>query len=81
MDSCHDSWANEAGIDTAAFLDWKNNIIENIDRCFLSLDSSKRKARYHSIFKSSSSSPCLSHLQFEHKMVPIDNTANEIAFI
>ena len=60
---------------------WRNTIAKCIDRRILSLDSSKRKGRFHSILKSSSTSSCLSLLQSKYVMVPIDKAANNIAFI
>ena len=81
LDTCIDSWSSKAGVDKTAFLDWRNSIAERIDSRILSLDSSKRKTRYHSILKSSSTSSCLSSLQSKYVMVPIDKAANNIAFI
>ena len=81
LDSCIDSWSNKAGVDRAAFLDWRNTIIECIDRRIRSLNTSNRKSTYHSILKSSSSSSCLRQLQSKYVMVPIDKAANNIAFI
>ena len=81
LDACIDSWSNKAGVEKASFLDWKNTIADHIDKRILSLDSSKRKACYHSILKSSSTSACLSLLQSKYVMVPMDKASNNIAFI
>ena len=81
LDACIDSWSCKVGVDKTAFLDWRNCIAERIDSRILSLDTSKRKTRYHSILKSSSTSSCLSLLQSKYVMVPIDKAANNIAFV
>ena len=81
LDACINSWSTKSGVDKVAFGDWRNTIAEGIDRRILSLDNSKRKAPYHSILKSSSTSSCLSLLQSKYVMVPIDKAANNVAFI
>ena len=81
LDNCIDSWCNKAGLPKASFREWKEMIIDRINKRISSLDERRKKTSFYSILKSSSSSSCLTDLHSKYVMVPIDKAGNNIAFI
>ena len=80
IDKCIDTWSNKAGLPVAAFADWKNNVIRKMDDRIMAL-ANNRTISTPSIFKDANVKKCLSDLQMNYVMVPIDKAANNVAFV
>ena len=80
IDRCIETWSNKGGLPIAAFADWKNNIILKMDDRISSL-ANKRSTLTTSILKDANVNKCLTDLQKNYVIVPIDKASNNVAFI